>query len=194
MTQLPQLLRQIRGCCECEQHLPLGPRPIVQAGRSAKILIVGQAPSRRVHATGIPWNDPSGERLRAWMGIERKAFYDPKVVALVPMGFCYPGTGDSGDIGPRKECAMLWHSALLSQLKHIQLTLLIGKYAQDHYLPEMRTASLTATVNNWKSYAPAIFPLPHPSPRNNRWLKNNPWFESALLPVLQRRTKAVLAK
>lgn len=193
MTQLPDLMRQIRQCRECQQHLPLGPRPIVQAGRAASILIVGQAPGRRVHESGVPWDDASGDRLRDWMGIERKAFYNANVVALVPMGFCYPGTGKSGDLPPRKECAQLWHKSLLAHLKNIRLTLLIGKYAQDYYLPDVSRASLTATVRGWQSHAPAIFPLPHPSPRNNRWLKSNPWFAEGLLPALQRRTRSVLA-
>jgi uracil-DNA glycosylase len=192
VSKLPILLSEIRQCRECEEHLPLGPRPIVQADTSARILIIGQAPGRRVHKSGIPWDDASGERLRTWMEIERSQFYDPRLVALVPMGFCYPGTGDSGDLPPRKECAELWHEPLLGHLKNIQLTLLIGSYAQNHRLPDAKGVSLTATVQNWREYAPTIFPIPHPSPRNNRWLKKNPWFSKELLPALQRKTKSIL--
>lgn len=192
MTELPVLLSEIRQCRECEEHLPHGPRPVLQAGRDARILIIGQAPGRRVHESGVPFDDPSGERLRDWMGISREQFYDPSVVAIVPMGFCYPGTGDSGDLPPRKECAPLWQERLLAQLSNIQLTLLIGKYAQNHRLPESKGSSLTATVRQWQDYAPEIFPVPHPSPRNNRWLKKNPWFSDELLPALQREMKSVL--
>lgn len=192
MTELPVLLNEIRQCRECEQHLPLGPRPVLQADAAASILIIGQAPGRRAHESGIPWDDPSGNRLREWLGIERAQFYDAGMVALVPMGFCYPGTGDSGDLPPRKECAELWHESLLANLKNIRLTLLIGNYAQNHRLPGAKRVSLTATVQRWQEYAPAIFPLPHPSPRNNRWLKKNPWFSTELLPALQRETKSVL--
>ncbi len=192
MTELPILLNEIRQCRECEQHLPLGPRPILQAGTDARILIIGQAPGRRVHESGIPWDDASGDRLRTWMGIERTQFYDASLVALVPMGFCYPGTGDTGDLPPRKECAELWHESLLARLKNIRLTLLIGSYAQNHRLPDAKGVSLTTTIQNWQRYAPGIFPLPHPSPRNNRWLKKNPWFAEKVLPALQRETTSIL--
>lgn len=192
MTELPILLNKIRQCGECELHLPFGPRPVLQAGSDAKILIIGQAPGRRVHESGIPWDDASGKRLRTWMGIDRTQFYDASVVALVPMGFCYPGTGDSGDLPPRRECAELWHDALLAHLNRIRLTLLIGKYAQNHRLPDSKGSSLTSTVKRWREYGPTIFPIPHPSPRNNRWLKKNPWFSEELLPALQRETKSIL--
>lgn len=193
MNDLPILLNEIRRCTECEEHLPHGPRPVLQAGRDARILIIGQAPGRRVHESGVPFDDASGERLRDWMGINRSQFYDPGVVAIVPMGFCYPGSGNSGDLPPRTECAPLWQEQLLAQLSSIQLTLLIGKYAQDHRLPGSKARSLTATVRQWQTYAPRIFPLPHPSPRNNRWLRKNSWFIDELLPVLQREVKSILA-
>ncbi len=192
MSKLPILLEEIRNCRECEQHLPLGPRPVLQASVRAKILIIGQAPGRRVHESGVPWEDASGDRLRTWMGIEREQFYDDNLIALVPMGFCYPGTGDSGDLPPRKECAELWHDSLLARLKKIQLTLLIGNYAQNHRLPGAKKSSLTATVMGWQQHAPTIFPLPHPSPRNNRWLKKNPWFVEELLPTLQDAVRSVV--
>lgn len=192
VSELPILLSEIRQCRECEQHLPLGPRPTLQADTSAKILIIGQAPGRRVHESGIPWDDASGDRLRTWMGIERLQFYDASIIALVPMGFCYPGTSDSSDLPPRKECAELWHGSLMAQLKNIRLTLLIGNYALKHRLPDLKGVSLTKTVQRWQEYSPAIFPLPHPSPRNNRWLKKNSWFSTELLPALHRETKSIL--
>jgi uracil-DNA glycosylase len=192
VTELPILLDEIRQCRECEQHLPLGPRPILQAGPDARILIIGQAPGRRVHESGVAWDDASGDRLRTWMGIGRDRFYDASLIALVPMGFCYPGTGESGDLPPREECAELWHESLLAHLSNVRLTLLIGAYAQRHRLSGAKGISLTATVQRWQEYAPAIFPLPHPSPRNNRWLKKNPWFSGDVLPTLQRRAKEVL--
>lgn len=192
MSELTILLNEIRQCRECEQHLPLGPRPILQAGIDPSILIISQAPGRRVHESGIPWDDASGDRLRSWMGIERAQFYEASLVALVPMGFCYPGTGNSGDLPPRKECAELWHESLLTHLINIRLTLLIGSYAQNHRLPSAKGVSLTTTVQNWQQFAPAIFPLPHPSPRNNRWLKKNPWFSTKVVPALRRETKSIL--
>lgn len=192
MSDLPILLDEIRGCRVCEEYLPLGPRPILQVDAASRILIIGQAPGRRVHASGVAWDDASGDRLRTWMGISHDQFYDANRVALVPMGFCYPGTGDSGDLPPRKECAELWHESLMAHLSNIRLTLLIGNYAQKHRLPDAKRVSLTAIVRRWQEFAPAIFPLPHPSPRNNRWLKKNPWFSEELLPALKRKTKSVL--
>lgn len=186
--KLPVLLERVRACRECEAHLPAGPRPVVQAAAEAKILIIGQAPGRRVHQSGIPWDDPSGDRLRDWMGVDREQFYDPKLVAIMPMGFCYPGSGNSGDLPPRRECARLWHELLLEQLTSIELTLLIGNYAQTQYLPAVRSSTLTENAKNWRSYAPGTFPLPHPSPRNNGWLKHNLWFSSDVLPTLRQTT------
>lgn len=185
MSLLP-LLTEIRACTECQEQLPHAPRPVVQAGSQARILIIGQAPGRRVHHSGIPWDDPSGERLRSWLTMDQAQFYDESITALVPMGFCYPGTGTSGDAPPRPECAAMWHQRLLDQLQQVEVTLLIGRYAQNHYLPDAAGQTVTSTVQAWRQTAPAIFPLPHPSPRNNRWLKNNPWFETELLPKLQR--------
>lgn len=182
---LARVLGDIRRCDACAAHLPLGPRPIVQAGTRAKILIVGQAPSARVHRTGVPWNDASGNRLREWMAISREDFYDPSCVAIVPMGFCYPGRGQSGDLPPRRECADLWFDQLLARLPHIELTLLIGLYAQRHFLAQRRKPSLTETVRAWREYGPGYLPLPHPSPRNQAWVMHNPWFERTLIPDLR---------
>lgn len=188
---LRDLLVEVRACRVCEDHLPLGPRPVLRASEAASILIVGQAPGTRVHETGIPWNDPSGDRLRDWMGVTREQFYDERRIAIVPMGFCYPGRGKSGDLPPRRECAELWHQRILEQLPNLKLTLLIGRYAQDHYLGE-KGKSVTGTVKNWRRYGPDKMPLVHPSPRNRRWLKQNPWFETDVIPVLQKRVKALI--
>lgn len=189
---LAELLTEIRACTECEKDLPCGPRPIVAAHQDAPILIVGQAPGQRVHDSGVPWDDPSGERLRDWLGIDSNLFYDESKIALVPMGFCYPGTGKSGDLPPRTECAELWHERLFSELKGVKLTLLLGAYAQKHQLGKRRKPTLTATVKAWKQFTPASLPLPHPSPRNNIWMKKNPWFAEEVLPYLKRRVKRVL--
>ncbi|HEY4259219.1 MAG TPA: uracil-DNA glycosylase family protein [Schlesneria sp.] len=183
---LTQLLTDIRACRHCADHLPCGPRPIVQAHQSARLRIVGQAPGRRVHETGIPWDDRSGHRLRGWLDLTAVQFYDPRKVALVPMGFCYPGKAKSGDNPPRPECASLWHQVLDTHLTNIRLTLLIGQYAQAHYLSECRKATLRDTVKSWKEYLPlGYLPLPHPSPRNQIWLAKNPWFEEELVPAVQ---------
>lgn len=190
--KLPTLLKQVRDCRLCENHLPHGPRPIVQAGQSARLLIVGQAPGRRVHDTGIPWNDPSGDRLRSWLEIPRDVFYDENRIAIVPTAFCYPGKGKSGDLPPRAECAPAWHAPLLAAMPDIRLTLLIGRYAQEFYLRENCKATLTATVAAYEEYLPAYFPLPHPSPRNQFWWKANPWFEQDVLPELRRRVASIL--
>lgn len=186
------LLADIRDCRHCEKDLPHGPRPIVAAHQSARILIVGQAPGIRVHKSGVPWDDPSGDRLRDWMGIESSVFYDETTIALMPMGFCYPGSGKSGDLPPRPECAELWHESLMGNLPNIKLTLVIGAYAQRYLLGTDRKATLTATVQAWKTYRPDNLALPHPSPRNNIWLKKNPWFEEEVLPYLKSRVKRLL--
>lgn len=176
-TTLEEALTAVRACSACEAHLPCGPRPIVHMSETATVLIIGQAPGRRVYESGIPWNDPSGNRLREWMNVDKEIFYDKSKIAIMPMGFCYPGTGKSGDLPPRKECAELWHQALLGFLPNIQLTLLIGQYAQNHYLKskglEKKALSLTQRVQQWQNYMPHYLPLPHPSPRNQLWLKKN---------------------
>ncbi|MGB5439614.1 MAG: uracil-DNA glycosylase family protein [Gammaproteobacteria bacterium] len=181
---LDDLLKNVRACRVCESRLPLGPRPVLRASRSARILIIGQAPGTKVHQSGIPWNDPSGDRLRDWMQLDRGRFYDESEIAIIPMGFCYPGKGKSGDLPPRPECATLWHERLFAELPNLQLRLLVGKYAQDYYLGSRRQ-SLTRTVQHWQDYLPDYFPLPHPSPRNLRWFRLNPWFESTVIPSLR---------
>ncbi|MDD1783853.1 uracil-DNA glycosylase family protein [Enterovibrio sp. ZSDZ35] len=183
---LTALLDDIRRCNHCEAQLPLGPRPVVQASSTAKLLIIGQAPGTRVHETGIPWNDPSGDRLREWLQMDKERFYDPEQVAIMPMGFCYPGRGKSGDLPPRPECAPKWHQLISAHLADVQLTLLIGDYAQRYYL-EGRPKTLTDTVKANTQWAPSFIALPHPSPRNNLWLRKNPWFEAKTLPFLRCR-------
>lgn len=190
---LAGLLTEVRQCRACEQHLPLGPRPVLQVGESARILIIGQAPGARVHATGTPWDDPSGVRLRQWMGIGSDIFYDKSQIAIIPMGYCYPGRGKGGDLPPRRECAALWLDHLLAKLPRVELTLLIGLYAQRHFLGNRRKLSLTETVKAWREFAPEYLPLPHPSARNTPWFQCNPWFEHELLPVLSERIKALSA-
>ena len=182
-----RILREVRACTLCASHLPLTPNPVVQLHPNAQILIAGQAPGRKVHDSGIPFNDVSGQRLREWMGVESELFYNPEKVAILPMGFCYPGTGKSGDLPPRPECAVQWRDRLLEQLPNIRLTLLIGQYAQNWHLGSNKKANLTETVKAWQEYWPSVLPLPHPSPRNNRWLKKNPWFETDVLPALQQK-------
>ena len=186
------LLAEVRACRACAVHLPLGPRPVVQAGASARLLLVGQAPSLTVHKTGVPWDDKSGEQLRRWLGVDRAVFYDPARIALMPMGYCYPGRGTSGDLPPRRECAALWHGKLLAQMPHIELTLLIGQYAQRHFLGKTARANVTDTVEAFADYAPRFIPLPHPSPRNTGWFKHHPWFESDVLPALRERVRMAL--
>ncbi len=179
------LLAEIRACTVCAAHLSAGPRPIVQLSATAPIVIVGQAPGTRVHESGVPWDDASGERLRQWTGLAPARFYDPAQVALVPMGFCYPGTGPSGDLPPRPECAPLWHDRVMALLPPARLTLLVGSYAQARYLPQTRRQSITQRVADFRAYLPSFLPLPHPSWRSTGWMARNRWFESDLLPVLQ---------
>ncbi len=186
-----QLVRQVRACTLCKEVLPLGPRPIIQMSPSSRILVVGQAPGRKVHETGIPFNDPSGDRLRQWMGVDREQFYNEEQIAVLPMGFCFPGTGKSGDLPPRPECAETWRVALLARLAKVELTLVIGQYAQAWHLPDSRK-SVTDNVRAWKEYWPGLLPMPHPSPRNIRWLKTNPWFEQDVIPRLQARVRELL--
>lgn len=189
---LRALLRAVRACRACEAHLPLGPRPVLQAHETARVLIVGQAPGLRVHTTGVPWDDPSGDRLRVWMGVDKRAFYDESRVAIIPMGYCYPGRGDGGDMPPRHECATLWLDQLLARLPRIEVTLLIGQYAQRYFLGARRKPSLAATVEAWQDYAPQYIPLPHPSPRNQPWFKRHAWFERQLVPMLRARIAGML--
>lgn len=192
--ELDTLLREIRACRLCEAHLPLGPRPVLAASASARLLIVSQAPGARVHETGIPWNDASGRRLREWLQLDEATFYDAQRVAIVPMGFCYPGRAGSGDAPPRPECRATWHPRLLPLLREVEFTLSIGQYAQAWCLGARRKATLTETVCAWREYLPDNMPLPHPSPRNVGWFKANPWFEAEVLPALRERVHAVLAK
>jgi uracil-DNA glycosylase len=193
-ASLASLLEQVRACRHCAAELPLGPRPVLRASATARLLIVGQAPGTRVHATGIPWNDPSGDRLRAWLELDRDHFYDETRIAIIPMGFCYPGRDPrGGDLPPRSECASLWLSPLLSHLTERRLTLLVGSYAQAHYLGARCKDGVMATVRAWREYLPEFFPLPHPSPRNTLLLRRNPWFEAELLPELRKAVAAVLA-
>jgi uracil-DNA glycosylase len=181
----------VRGCTICASHLPDGPRPVLQIHPGARILIAGQAPGRKVHESGIPFDDASGDRLREWMGVTRDEFYDPDLLAILPMGFCYPGTGKSGDLPPRPECAPAWRQQLLGHLAQLEVTLVVGQYAQIYHFDEAKS-SLTERVKDWRRYWPGVVPLPHPSPRNNIWLSRNPWFEEDLLPALRRRIGEVL--
>lgn len=195
MTEpFPALLGRLRACTLCQAALPHGCRPVVQADPRARLLVVGQAPGRRVHASGIPFDDASGERLRDWLGIDRDTFHDPERVAIVPMGFCFPGSGRSGDLPPRPECAPLWHPQLLPRLPAVRLRLAIGRYAQAALPGPCRGRTLTDNVRDWQRHlAGGVLPLPHPSPRNRLWLARNPWFEAELLPVLRQQVAAVLA-
>ncbi|MEO9894191.1 uracil-DNA glycosylase family protein [Aurantibacter sp.] len=186
---MEQLLSEIRKCKVCAAHLPLGPRPIVAGHESAKIAIIGQAPGTKVHETGIPWDDPSGRQLRKWMGISDDDFYNEKKIALIPMGFCYPGKGKGGDLPPRKECAPLWHQSLWNNMPNLDLIILIGTFAQKYYLKQQMEKNLTETVKAYNQYLPRFFPLPHPSPRNRFWLKKNPWFEEMVVSDLQEIVK-----
>ncbi len=193
MTKLENILRDARACQLCAHDLPLGPRPVLRATAKSRLLIIGQAPGTKVHESGIPWNDKSGDRLRQWLDIEKETFYDDSCIAIIPMGFCYPGRdAKGGDLPPRKECAPAWHPQLLPLLRNVSMTLLVGSYAQAHYLKARRKGTLTETVKAWRDYGPEFLPLPHPSWRNTSWLKKNPWFERELVPDLRRRVKACL--
>lgn len=187
-----RLLAEIRSCEVCKAYLPLGPRPIVAAHNEAKVVIIGQAPGTKVHQTGIPWDDPSGRQLRKWLGVTDEVFYDASKISLIPMGFCYPGKGKSGDLPPRPECAPLWHEGLFHKMQNLKLVVVIGVFAQSYYLKQKREKNLTETVKMYKNYLPKYFPLPHPSPRNRFWLSKNPWFEEAVVPQLQKRVSDIL--
>ncbi|MGH8124740.1 MAG: uracil-DNA glycosylase family protein [Rhodanobacteraceae bacterium] len=187
------LMARIRACRVCEQYLPHGCRPVLQAHPDARLLIVSQAPGRKVHDTGIPFNDKSGDKLRDWLGIDKQSFYDPHRVAIVPMGFCYPGKGASGDLPPRPECAPLWHPLLMPRLVNVRLTLAIGGYAIRGMLGSARKSTLTETCEAWRAYFDGgVLPLPHPSPRNTAWFQRHPWFETDTLPVLKKRVRKLL--
>jgi len=187
-----ELLLSVQGCRLCEASLPMGPRPVFQIDPQARILIAGQAPGRRVHETGVPFNDASGERLRDWLGVSREVFYDATQIAILPMGFCYPGTGKSGDLPPRPECEKAWRTQLMGCLDNVQLTIVIGQYAQKWHLTSVRR-NLTETVRAWQDHGTGVIPLPHPSPRNNIWIKKNPWFVENLLPALRQSVSDALA-
>lgn len=190
--KLDNLIKQVAACQHCANMLPHEPRPVIQISSAARILIAGQAPGRKVHETGIPFNDPSGDRLRDWMGIDRDIFYDASKIAILPMGFCFPGTAKSGDLPPRPECAPKWRAQLLEKLPNLKLTLVIGQYAQAWHLKGQTRKNLTETVRGWQDYGEPILPLPHPSPRNFGWLKKNPWFEDEVIPDLRERVQTIL--
>lgn len=193
MQDLNSLLTEIRACRLCGKHLPLGPRPIIRAAATAKLLIVGQAPGTKVHESGVPWDDASGERLRDWLRMPKDVFYDEARVAIVPMGFCYPGRDkNGGDKPPRPECAPEWHAKLLQFIPELQLTILVGAYAQKYYLGPDAERTMTETVRAWRAYLPRFLPTPHPSWRNTGWVRKNPWFESEVLPELRRRVRRLV--
>ena len=193
-SKLDRLLTEIRACRICEKHLPLGPRPVLRARRSARVLIIGQAPGTKVHESGIPWDDRSGDRLREWLAIGHDTFYNHRQVAIVPMGFCYPGRDkNGGDNPPRPECAPEWHPKVVPALAGVQLTLLVGSYAQAHYLADRRSRTMTETVRRWREFLPDYLPTPHPSWRTTGWARKNPWFESELVPELRTRVAAALS-
>ncbi len=188
------LVQSVTQCRICEKMLPLGPRPVFSIHQESRILIVGQAPGTKVHATGIPWNDPSGDELRRWLAVDRETFYDPRIFGIIPMGFCYPGRGKGGDLPPRPECAPTWHDPLKQHMPNLQLILLIGSYAQAYYLGVERKATLTETVRNHHNYLPRFFPLVHPSPRNRQWMRRNPWFEETVVPSLRQAVWDLIGK
>jgi uracil-DNA glycosylase len=192
MSDLELLLREVRACTLCAPYLPNPPKPVLRAGEGACLLIVGQAPGRKVHETGIPWNDPSGDKLREWLQLSRDQFYDEHRIAIIPTGFCYPGKGAHGDLPPRPECAPLWHPQLRAALPGIRLTLLVGSYAQAYYLGKRSRPTLSGTVESYRDYLPQFFPLPHPSPRNRLWLSRRPWFEAEVLPELRKLVSKAL--
>ena len=183
---MDKLLKEIRSCIVCEKYLPYGTNPVVTAHKKSRIAIIGQAPGIKVHQSGIPWDDASGNRLREWLGLSKERFYNERLLALVPMGFCYPGKGKSGDLPPRPECAPLWHELLMKKMPNLKFSLLLGTYSQQYYLGKKRRETLTETVKNFEEYLPEFLPLPHPSPRNRFWFSQNPWFEAEVLPRLKQ--------
>ncbi|WP_432412357.1 uracil-DNA glycosylase family protein [Rasiella sp. SM2506] len=188
---MQKLLSEIRDCSVCAKHLPLGPKPIVEASLNSKIILISQAPGRKVHESGIAWNDQSGKKLREWLGVDEDIFYNTSNFAILPLGFCYPGKAKTGDLPPRKECAPLWHDVVLKKLKNVQLTLLIGSYATIFYLPK-DGRNLTQRVENFEDFLPRYWPLPHPSPVNRFWRAKNPWFEESIVPLLQKKIAEIL--
>lgn len=191
-SNIKDLTQEISSCIICNEFLE--PRPVFSVHTSSKIVIIGQAPGSVVHRTGVPWDDKSGENLRAWMEISSEVFYDNTKISIIPMGFCYPGKGKTGDLPPRKECAPLWHSALMERLQNVELILLIGKYAQDYYLGNKSKKTLTETVRNYQDYLPKYFVLPHPSPRNNIWQAKNPWFKEEVIPELRTKVHHLITE
>ncbi len=191
---MQNLLRQIKRCDICKDALAHRPNPVVTASERSKVIVIGQAPGTRVHATGVPWNDPSGDLLRVWLSVDKETFYNAENFALMPMGFCYPGKGKSGDLPPRPECAPRWHNQIVAKIKRPRLTLLIGQYSQRYYLREAAKRNLTETVRHFEDYLPEFMPLPHPSPRNRLWLKKNPWFDETLVPRLKEIVGAILSE
>ncbi|PWJ60560.1 uracil-DNA glycosylase [Dyadobacter jejuensis] len=189
---MEDLWKTIKACTRCAADLPLGPNPVIAVGPKSRIVIIGQAPGRVVHHTNLPWNDKSGDNLRQWMGVDRDSFYNTDLFSLMPMGFCYPGTGKSGDLPPRKECAPLYHRPLLEKMPKVSLTLLVGQYAQRYYLGQQAKKTLTHTVQAFEEYLPRYFPLPHPSPRNNIWQAKNPWFKDQVLPHLYSLVQGIV--
>ncbi|WKV12174.1 uracil-DNA glycosylase family protein [Marivirga harenae] len=189
---MDDLISEIKECQLCQNELPLGANPVVQASSESKIAIIGQAPGVKVHQSGIPWDDKSGDNLRNWLGVGKEEFYDKHSFALIPMGFCYPGTGKSGDFPPMKICALMWHQKLFQRMLNVKVTLLVGQYAQRYYLKKERKETLTLTVQSYTDYLPEYFPLPHPSPRNNIWQSKNPWFKAEVLPYLKSRISDII--
>ncbi|NVO19915.1 MAG: uracil-DNA glycosylase family protein [Bacteroidetes bacterium] len=189
---MEKFLQQIRACTVCAEYLEYGANPVIMASSKSRIVIIGQAPGRLVHASGIPWDDQSGGNLRGWLNIDKQTFYDPGIIALMPMGFCYPGKDKTGDLPPRRECAPLWHQKLLSQMNQVSLILLVGQYAQNYYLGSNAKSNLTETVRHFSEYLPKYFPLPHPSPRNYIWKSKNPWFDSTVLPELKKLIHGII--
>lgn len=189
---MENLIKQIKKCEICKDFLPNKPKPVVQISSESKILIIGQAPGQKVQNSGIPWQDKSGDELRRWLGVSEEQFYNEKLFALMPMGFCYPGKGKSGDLPPRPECAPEWHPQIFAELKNVKLTFLIGQYAQKYYLKDKRKKNLTETVKSFHEFLPKFFPLVHPSPRNRIWQKKNPWFESEVISFIQKKTRKIV--
>ena len=186
------MLKEIRSCTICEEHLPLGPKPIVSGNKNSKIILVSQAPGRLAHQSGVAWDDPSGKQLRKWMGVDDATFYNSNNFAVLPIGLCFPGKGVTGDLPPRPECAPLWHGSMWEEFENVQLIILIGSYSQKYYLKDQSKQTLTDTVASYNDYLPKFFPIPHPSPVNRFWLSKNTWFVEDIVPKLQRLIGSIL--